>query len=91
MSAIFEDHTARQRRYAAKIVASIDRNQELMRMQKTAIAIAERNHRQRMIRETAIALENAQRFHRALLRNGAIFIFIVSAVAIFSIIWWCGL
>ncbi|MBK8184300.1 MAG: hypothetical protein IPK63_16040 [Candidatus Competibacteraceae bacterium] len=89
MSEIFEDRTARRRLDAANIVARIDRNQELMRMQKTAIAIAERNHRQRMIRETAIALENAQRFHRAMIRNGVLFI--LAAVSLFSLIWWCGL
>lgn len=72
MSAIFEDRTARQRLAAELIVARIERNQRLRRLQDQAIKRADR-----------------RRLHRAMLRNGALFV--IAAVAIFSIIWWCGL
>ena len=68
----FEDRTARQRIAAEMIVAKIERNQRLRRLQDQAIQRADR-----------------RRFYRALLRNGAIFI--ISAVSIFALIWWCGL
>ena len=45
--------------------------------------------RKKMLQELAIKHENERRLHRELLRNGAIFI--VAAVAIFAVIWWCGL
>lgn len=72
MNAILEDRSARQRLSAELIVARIERNQRLRRLQDQAIQRADR-----------------RRLHRALLRNGAIFI--AAAVAIFTIIWWCGL
>ena len=72
MNAIFEDRTARQRLAAEMIVARIERNQRLRRMQDQAIHRADR-----------------RRLHRALLRDGALFI--VAAVSIFALIWWCGL
>ena len=72
MSAIFEDRTARQRIAAELIVAMIERNQRLRRLQDQAIHRADR-----------------RRLHRALIRNGAIFV--IAAVAIFALIWWCGL
>ena len=72
MNAIFEEHSGRQRIAAEMIVARIERNQRLRRLQDQAIQRADR-----------------RRLHRALLRNGAIFI--VAAVSIFGLIWWCGL
>lgn len=72
MSAIFEDRTARQRLAAEMIVARIERNQRLRRLQEQAIQRADR-----------------RRFHRALIRNGAIFV--IAAVAIFALIRWLGL
>lgn len=44
--------------------------------------------RKRILQELAIKRENARRLRR-LLRNGAIFV--IAAVAIFALIWWCGL
>lgn len=71
-SCFFEDRTARQRIAAEMIVAKIERNQRLRRLQDQAIQRADQ-----------------RRLHRALLRNGAIFI--AAAVSIFALIWWCGL
>lgn len=68
----FEDRTARQRIAAEMIVARIERNQRLRRLQEQAIQRADR-----------------RRFHRALIRNGTIFI--IADVSIFGLIWWCGL
>jgi len=72
MNAIFEDRTARQRLAAEMIVARIERNQRLRRLQEQAIQRADQ-----------------RRLHRALIRNGTIFI--IAAVSIFALIWWCGL
>ena len=72
MSAIFEDRTARQRLADEMIVARIERNQRLRRLQEQAIQRADQ-----------------RRLHRALIRNGTIFI--IAAVSIFALIWWCGL
>ena len=72
MSAIFEDRTARQRIAAELIVARIERNQRLRRLQDQAIHRAAR-----------------RRLHRALIRNGVLFV--AAAVSIFAAIWWCGL
>ena len=68
----FEDRTARQRIAAELIVARIERNQRLRRLQDQAIQRADR-----------------RRLHRAMLRNGALFI--IAAVSSFALIWWCGL
>jgi len=43
--------------------------------------------RKRILQELAIKRENARRLRR-MLRNGAIFI--IAAVSIFALIWWCG-
>ena len=71
-SCFFEDRTARQRIAAEMIVAKIERNLALRRLQEQAIHRAAR-----------------RRLHRALIRNGTIFI--IAAVSIFGLIWWCGL
>ena len=71
-SCFFEDRTARQRLAAEMIVARIERNQRLRRLQEQAIQRADQ-----------------RRLHRALIRNGTIFI--IAAVSIFALIWWCGL
>lgn len=42
-----------------------------------------------ILRELAIKRADRGRLHRALLRNGAIFI--AAAVSIFAMIWWFGL
>ncbi len=44
--------------------------------------------RKRILQELAIKRENARRLRRALLRNGALFV--IAAVSIFALIWWCG-
>jgi len=44
--------------------------------------------RKRILQELAIKRENARRLRR-MLRNGAIFI--IAAVSIFALIWWCGI
>ena len=49
----------------------------------------ERNQRLRRLQEQAIQRADRRRFHRALIRNGALFI--LAAVSIFALIWWCGL
>ncbi len=49
----------------------------------------ERNQRLRRLQDQAIQRADRRRLRRALLRNGAIFI--IAAVAIFALIWWCGL
>ena len=72
MNAIFESRDARQRLAAEMIVARIERNQRLRRLQDQAIHRADR-----------------RRLHRSLIRNGVIFV--ISAVSIFALIWWCGL
>jgi len=72
MNAIFEDRTDRQRIAAEMIVAKIERNLALRRLQEQAIHRADR-----------------RRLHRSLIRNGVIFV--ISAVSIFALIWWCGL
>lgn len=52
-------------------------------------SVKDYKERKKMLQELAIKRENERRLHRELLRNGAIFI--VAAVAIFAVIWWCGL
>ncbi len=42
--------------------------------------------RKKILQELAIQRANTNRLHRALLRNGAIFI--AAAVSIFAAIWW---
>ncbi len=55
MSAIFEDRTARQRIAAELIVAKIERNQRLRRLQEQAIQRANsRRFRHAMIRDSVI-------------------------------------
>jgi hypothetical protein len=49
----------------------------------------ERNQRLRRLQDQAIHRADRRRLHRALIRNGAIFV--IAAVAIFALIWWCGL
>ena len=49
----------------------------------------ERNLALRRLQEQAIHRAARRRLHRALIRNGAIFV--IAAVAIFALIWWCGL
>ncbi len=49
----------------------------------------ERNQRLRRLQDQAIQRADRRRLRRALLRNGAIFI--IAAVSLFSLIWWCGL
>ena len=49
----------------------------------------ERNLALRRLQSQAIQRADRRRFHRALIRNGALFI--LAAVSIFALIWWCGL
>ena len=44
--------------------------------------------RKKILQELAIKRSDANRLHRAMLRNGALFI--IAAVSIFALIWWCG-
>ena len=52
-------------------------------------AIKSYEEQKKMLQDQAIQRADRRRLRLALLRNGAIFI--VAAVAIFAVIWWCGL
>jgi hypothetical protein len=67
------DYRADRQRIAAElIVARIERNQRLRRLQDQAIQRA-----------------NSRRFRHAMIRDSVIIV--IAAVAIFALIWWCGL
>lgn len=53
------------------------------------VARIERNQRWRRLQDQAIHRADRLRLHRSLIRNGVIFV--ISAVSIFALIWWCGL
>lgn len=53
------------------------------------VARIERNQRWRRLQDQAIHRADRRRLHRSLIRNGVIFV--ISAVSIFALIWWCGL
>lgn len=52
-------------------------------------AIKSYEEQKKMLQDQAIQRADRRRLRRALIRNGAIFI--AAAVAIFALIWWCGL
>ena len=87
----FEDRTARQRIAAEMIVARIEHEERTARQRIAAEIVAriEHNQRSRRLQDQAIQRADRRRFHRAMLRNGIIFI--AAAVSIFALIWWCGL
>ncbi len=57
--------------------------------QRIAAEMIVANQRLRRLQDQAIQRADRRRFHRAMLRNGIIFI--AAAVSIFALIWWCGL
>lgn len=52
-------------------------------------AIKSYEEQKKMLQDQAIQRADQRRLHRALIRNGTIFI--IAAVSIFGLIWWCGL
>ena len=53
------------------------------------VAKIKRNLALRRLQEQAIHRAARRRLHRALIRNGVLFV--AAAVSIFAAIWWCGL
>ncbi len=75
---------------SAMLDAMLDDSAEIRRLaDKLIVARIERNQRLRRLQDQAIHRADRRRLHRALIRNGAIFV--IAAVAIFALIWWCGL
>lgn len=52
-------------------------------------AIKSYEEQKKMLQDQAIQRADRRRLRRALLRNGVIFI--IAAVSIVALIWWCGL